>query len=359
MNTSGSPIDTPTTVRSGEELDIRTVENFLKDAIPGLTGPMEIKQFPGGYSNLTYWIRFGEREMVLRRPPFGRKARTAHDMGREYRILNALYPVFPYCPRPLVYTEDESIMGCPFYVMERITGVILHQEIPDGMDLKPEDARQLCENMITLQARLHSLDYKAIGLADFGNPAGYVQRQVAGWKKRYLDARTPDVPDFASVIEWLEANQPEDFEQPGIIHNDFKLNNLVLDPENPVSIIGILDWEMATIGDPLMDLGASLAYWIEKDDPEELHLMRIMPTTHEGMMTRRELVDCYAGKAGIHIGDFSFYFCFGLFRLAGIAQQIYYRYYHGQTSDPRFSRLGYGVGFLENAAKRVIDSGRI
>jgi len=353
------PTDAATNVRSGEELDHAAVEHFLRQSIPGLSGPMEILQFPSGYSNLTYLLRVGGREMVLRRPPFGRKAKTAHDMGREYRILKALYPVFPYCPKPLAYTEDPSLMGCPFYVMERITGIILRRDIPEGMSLAPADARQLCENMTGLQAHLHSLDYKAIGLSDFGKPEGYVQRQVAGWKKRYQDARTPDAPDFEPVIQWLEANQPEDFKRPGIIHNDYKLNNLVLDPANPVAIIGVLDWEMATLGDPLMDLGASLAYWIDKEDPEEVQLMRIMPTTTEGMMTRRELVDCYAEKAGIPIEDFSFYFCFGLFRLAGITQQIYYRYYHGQTTDQRFLQLGYAVGFLEKMVRRVMASGRI
>ncbi len=353
------PVDQPTDIRSGEELDQEAVENFLKQSIPGLSGELEILQFPSGFSNLTYLIRVGDREMVLRRPPFGRKAKSAHDMGREYRILKALYPVFPYCPKPLAYTEDESIMGCPFYVMERICGTILRKELPEQMRLPRADARSLCENMIALHVRLHSLDYEAAGLADLGRPQGYVHRQVQGWCKRYRDARTPDVPDFEPVMQWLEANRPEESENSCIIHNDYKLDNLVLNPDNPVEIIGILDWEMATLGDPLMDLGASLAYWIEAEDPEEMQLVRLMPTTCDGMMSRRELVDCYAEKSGIAIPDFTFYYCFGLFRLAGISQQIYYRYYHGQTRDKRFLQLGYVVGILEKAARQVLDSGRI
>ncbi|HMA86601.1 MAG TPA: phosphotransferase family protein [Desulfosalsimonadaceae bacterium] len=352
-------VDTPTRIREGEELDQAAVENFLKQHIEGLSGTLEIKQFPSGFSNLTYFIRVGDREMVLRRPPFGRKAKTAHDMGREYKILSALYPVFPYCPKPLVYTEDESIMGCPFYVMERLQGIILRKDLPEDLSLSPADARKLCENMVDLHVRLHSLDYEAIGLADFGKPQGYVRRQVEGWSRRYRDARTPDVPDFEPVMDWLAANQPKDFDQPAIIHNDYKFDNLVLTPDNPLEIIGILDWEMATLGDPLMDLGASLAYWINRDDPEEMQLMRMLPTTYEGMMTRREVVDRYAETAGIELGNFDFYYCFGLFRLAGIAQQIYYRYYHGQTRDKRFIQMGYAVGFLENAAKRVIEGGGI
>lgn len=350
-------IDKPTQIRSGETLNAKAVEAFLKDTIPGLSGEIEIKQFPSGFSNLTYFIRVGDREMVLRRPPFGKKAKTAHDMGREYKILSALHPVFPYCPKPLAYTEDESVMGCPFYVMERIRGIILRKELPEGMSLAPDDARRMCEKMIDLFARLHQLDYASIGLSDFGKPEGYVRRQVEGWSRRYRDARTPDAPDYESVMGWLAENQPGDDPSPGIIHNDYKFDNLVLNPDNPLEIIGILDWEMSTLGDPLMDLGSSLAYWVNADDPEELQAIRLMPTHLEGMMTRRELVERYAKKTGRRIDSFDFYFCFGLFRLAVIAQQIYYRYYHGQTQDKRFAQLAFVVVILENAAKKIMSGG--
>lgn len=349
--------DQATAVREGEELDVAAVKAFLADALGGLDGSLEIRQYPSGFSNLTYAVRTGNREMVLRRPPFGKKARTAHDMGREFKVLSALYPVFPYCPRPLAYTEDESIMGCPFYVMEKISGLILRKDLPPGLSLGPEDARRLCENMIDLQRRLHALDFTSIGLAAFGKPEGYVKRQVEGWSKRYRDARTPDVPDFEAVMAWLDRRRPPDTPRPGIIHNDYKFDNLVLNPADPTEIIGILDWEMATIGDPLMDLGASISYWVNRDDPEEAQLMRLMPTTIDGMMTRRELVSLYAEKSGIDAGDFDFYFAFGLFRLAVIAQQIYYRFYHGQTKDKRFGRLGFAVGILDILARRVIEGG--
>jgi len=196
MKKSAPIVDEPTGIREGEELDNAAVETFLKDTIPDLEGPMSIRQFPSGFSNLTYFIRVGNRDMVLRRPPIGKKAKTAHDMNREYRILSALHPVFPYCPKPLAYTEDLAVMGCSFYVMERIPGIIFRKDLPENMPFSADQARTLCENMIDLHHRLHTLDYQAIGLGDFGKPEGYVSRQVSGWSRRYRDARTPDVPDF-------------------------------------------------------------------------------------------------------------------------------------------------------------------
>jgi len=347
-------VDEPSGIREGEELDNAAVEQFLRDTVPGLSGAFSIKQFPSGFSNLTYFISVGGQNMVLRRPPIGKKAKTAHDMKREYKILSALHPVFPYCPQPLAYTEDESVMGCPFYVMERIPGIILRKNIPREMNFSADHARTLCENMIHLHHRLHTLDYQAIGLGDFGKPEGYVRRQVEGWSKRYRDARTPDVPDFESVMAWLSASQPPDSAAPGIIHNDYKFDNLVLNPGDPSEITGILDWEMATIGDPLMDLGSSLGYWINPDDPEDAQLIRMMPTNAPGMMTRKELVAFYGQLSGKSIDNFDFYYCFGLFRLAVIAQQIYYRFYHGQTKDQRFGQLVFAVAILEKSARRVV-----
>jgi len=340
--------------RKGEELNSRKVEEFLRDTISGLDGEFVIKQFPGGFSNLTYRIQAGNREMVLRRPPFGKKAKTAHDMSREYRILKALHPVFPYAPKPLAYSESSDVMDCPFYVMERIPGIILRKDFPEGLLLKPEEAGSLCRNFIQVMNRLHSIDYRKIGLDGYGKPEGYVRRQVEGWSARYRDAKTDDAPDFERIMEWLHEKMPDESEKPGIIHNDYKFDNVVLNPENPLEIIGILDWEMATIGDPLMDLGSSLAYWIDRNDSPELQLTRTMPTTAEGMLTRKELVDYYLKVSGREIDSIDFYFCFGLFKLAGIAQQIYYRYYHGQTKDKRFAMLIGAVMIFERAAIGII-----
>ncbi len=347
-------MDTPRPVREGEELDINTVETFLKKNIAGLEGEVDVRQFPSGFSNLTYAVTVGNRELVLRRPPFGKKAKTAHDMGREYKILRALHPVFPYCPRPLAFCDDPGIMGCDFYVMEAIRGIILRKDFPEGLPLSPADVRQLCENMIDVLCRLHAVDYNAVGLADFGKPQGYVKRQVEGWSRRYRDARTDDAPDFEVVMQWLQENMPGEVTAPAIIHNDFKFDNLVLNPDNPLEIIGVFDWEMATLGDPLMDLGSSLGYWVQADDSEEEKMIRMLPTVYEGMMTRREVVDCYLQKSGRQVDSFNFYYVFGSFRLAVIAQQIYYRYYHGQTRDERFGMLIAAVEVLEKVALRSI-----
>jgi aminoglycoside phosphotransferase (APT) family kinase protein len=355
MNENKVRADEPVGVREGEELDPVRLREFLSANLPGISGDIEVKQFPGGFSNLTYLVKTLSREMILRRPPFGKKAKTAHDMSREFKILTALKPLFRWCPEPLVYSEDESVMGSPFYIMERMKGVILRKNLPEGVVLAPAEARKLSENLIKVLAGLHSVDYRAAGLADFGKPEGYVERQVKGWSGRYIDARTEDAPAFDGVMRWLADKMPPESEKVSVIHNDYKYDNAVLSPDDLTEITGILDWEMATIGDPLMDLGCSLAYWVEKDDPQNLQMIRQMPTNVDGMLTRKEQVKLYGDLTGIHIGSFDFYYCFGLFRLAVIAQQIYYRYFHGQTKDQRFKMLIHAVKILEDAALKVIE----
>jgi len=353
-------IDKTKPIREGEEVDVSKIEAFLKDAIPGLDGPMEISQFPGGHSNLTYLIKVGGRELVFRRPPFGRKAKTAHDMGREYRVLKALRPFFPYCPNPLAYTEDESIIGSPFYVMERIKGIILRRELPRGLSYTPGEARQLCENVIDVHVELHKVDYRKAGLEHFGKPEGYVRRQVEGWSERYRQARTPDAPESEDVMAWLKEKMPGDSGLVSIIHNDYRFDNIVLDPDNPLKVIGVLDWEMATLGDPLMDLGSSMPYWVDAGDPEEAKAISLVPTTNmPGAMKRMEVVQRYAEKMNLSIGHIDFYYCFGMFRLAVIAQQIYYRFYHGQTKDQRLGMMIIAVNVLDTQCKRLIQSSRL
>jgi aminoglycoside phosphotransferase (APT) family kinase protein len=348
-------IDRPTRIRQGEELDLKAVEAFLKDRIPGLTGELVVEQFPSGFSNLTYLMKMGDKELVLRRPPFGRKAKSAHDMGREYHVMSALNSVFPYCPKILAYTEDESHMGCPFYVMERIKGIILRKKLPKGLTLSPDEMRRLCETLLDVQFELHGVDYRKIGLEGFGKPEGYVKRQVEGWSERYRAARTPDAPDFEDVMKWLHEKMPPDFVRPALIHNDYKFDNVVLDPDNPLKIIGVLDWEMATIGDPLMDLGNSLGYWVQAGDPQDIQAIGMLPTNLPGALTREEMVSRYAEKAGITIDNFDFYLCFGIFRIVVILQQIYYRFYHGQTKDERFKMLIFGVHIAGDAARRILQ----
>ena len=340
-------------------MDAARVEALLHEAVPGLEGPMTVRQFPSGASNLTYLITVGEREMVLRRPPFGTKPKSGHDMHREYTVLKALGPAYPYCPRPLAYTDDPDVMGCPFYVMERIPGIILRRDIPESMGLAPGDVTLLNQNLVKALFELHCVDYQGIGLGDFGKPQGYVERQVAGWSSRYRAAHTPDVPDAEEVMAWLQEKMPPDTDAPCIIHNDYKFDNVVLDPNNPLEIIGVLDWEMTTLGDPLMDLGGSLAYWVEANDPEEMQLIRSVPTHADGSMTRRQLVDFYEQISGRSMAYYDFYHCFGLFKLAGICQQIYYRSFHGQTQDERFKMFGEVTAILERAARRVIERSRL
>ena len=352
-------IDRPTSVRNGEALDIAAIEAYLKDVIPGLEGRLSLEQFPSGASNLTYLVTCGKRQMVLRRPPFGTKAATAHDMGREVKVLTALSGHLPYIPRPLAFTRDASVMGCPFYVMERIEGIILRRDLPPGLFTSPSQLRRLFKRFVRVLHELHAVDYQKVGLADLGKPEGYVGRQVRGWSKRYRAARTPDVPDFEVVMAWLADKMPPETAAAGIIHNDFKLDNIVLDPADPLKIIGVLDWEMATLGDPLMDLGSTLGYWVEKEDPPQRHVMRSMPTHLEGALTRREFVKYYGRLSGIRMDGFDFYYCFGLFRLAVIIQQIYYRYFHGQTRNDRFKRFAQAVPVIEQAAMQVIERSRL
>jgi aminoglycoside phosphotransferase (APT) family kinase protein len=349
--------DRPVGVREGETFDAGRMETYIKDHLPGLKGSLEVKQFPSGFSNLTYMLKIGERELVMRRPPFGTKAKTAHDMSREYRILTALKPVFPYVPDPLLYCDDPAVIGSEFYIMERLKGIILRRNIPRDMHLAAEQAAQLCENWVDVLLDLHRLDYEKVGLGDFGKPEGYIRRQVAGWTARYRDAHTDDAPDFEKVMQWLHDQMPADSPGACVIHNDYKFDNVVLDPANPANIVGVLDWEMATIGDPLMDLGASLAYWVTAEDPEEVQMIRTLPTTAPGMFSREQLVDRYLARTGQTVSSFDFYLCFGIFRLAVIAQQIYYRFYHGQTKDERFGMLIAAVQVLERAALRIMRDG--
>jgi aminoglycoside phosphotransferase (APT) family kinase protein len=332
-----SVMDKAIHVRQGEELDASKVESYLRDTISGLQGDIEIRQFPSGFSNLTYLIKFDNRDLVLRRPPFGKKAKSAHDMLREYRILKSLKPHFRYCPEALSYCEDPAVMDVPFYVMERLKGIILRKDLPEGMALNPGEARTLSENLVKVLFELHTIDYKAAGLGDFGKPEGYVQRQVEGWSKRYRDARTEDAPDCEKVMEWLHVKMPPDTDTPSIIHNDYKLDNAVLNPDNPLEITGILDWEMATLGDPLMDLGNSLAYWVEKNDPQTVQLIRMMPTNLEGMLTRNEQVALYSELTGRKIDNFD------------------YRFFHGQTTDKRFGMLIHAVKVLEGFAVSITE----
>jgi aminoglycoside phosphotransferase (APT) family kinase protein len=347
-------IDGPRSVRPGEELDLAAIGRYLASVDRDLGGPLEVAQFRSGASNLTYLVKAGDRDLVLRRPPHGRKAKSAHDMGREVRMLGALADVYPYVPRVIAYCEDPTVMGCDFYVMERIEGIILRKNLPKGLRLSRSDVATLCRNVVDKLIELHKVDFLAAGLADFGRPEGYVRRQVEGWSARFRAAQTPNAPTYEGVMDWLAENQPAEVGS-CVIHGDFRFDNVVLSPDNPLEVIGVLDWEMATIGDPLMDLGASLAYWMQRGDPWLLRVMRVQPTHLNGMMTREEVVDYYCARRGLDLATFDFYRIFGVFRLVVIMQQIYYRYYHRQTRTKRFGRFIYLIKYLEGYLERLID----
>ncbi|HYO58120.1 phosphotransferase family protein [Archangium sp.] len=353
-------LDRTRAVRPGEELDAAWLEKYLAEKVPGLTGPLVVEQFPGGHSNLTYLLRMGEKELVLRRPPFGAKAiKAGHDMGREYRILSGLLPVYPKVPRPLVLCgENESPMGVPFYVMERVRGVIIRAKPPKGLELTPGFLRKLSENFVDNLVELHAVDWRAAGLGEIGKPEGYLGRQVAGWTERYGKARTDDIPEMEQVAKWLAGNLPAEL-APTLIHNDYKYDNLVLDPDQLPSIRAVLDWEMATIGDPLSDLGMALAYWAEAADPEERRMLPFGLTMMPGNMTREELVARYAEKSGRNTMGIAFHYVLSLFKVAVIAQQIYYRFKQGLTKDERFASMIFGVQVLSRTAARAIETGNL
>ena len=353
------PIDRPGEVRQGEELPVGKLREYLDREMPQTKGaPIEVEQFGRGYSNLTYLLRVGGREMVLRRPPVGSEVATAHDMGREHRVLSGLSRVWDQVPRPYLLCADPEVIGAPFYLMERVSGVILRAEPTAAIDLSPPVARRLSEVFVDTLVHLHGLDLEAAGLADLGRPAGYVGRQVEGWTRRYRGSQTDDLPEIDRAAVWLAGRIPPE-SGAALVHNDFKYDNLVLDPDDPTRVRAVLDWEMATVGDPLMDLGTSLGYWVQADDPETLRRFRFGPTDLPGMLTRRELVERYAERSGRRVADVTFYYVFGLLKIAVIAQQIYYRYRQGLTADPRFGMLIHAIRTLGDEAVRVIETGRI
>jgi aminoglycoside phosphotransferase (APT) family kinase protein len=349
-----APLDQPTTIRSGEELNVAALEAYLLEHVQGANGKLSVQQFPRGFSNLTYLLRLGTLEMVLRRPPFGVNIKSAHDMNREYRILSRLRPVYDKVPRTLAYCDDEAVIGAPFYVMERLQGVILRTKALPGMT--PDTMRQTSIALVDALVELHALDYEKAGLGDLGKPEGYVSRQVSGWTQRYDNARTDDIPGMERAISWLAANLPPE-SGAALIHNDFKYDNLMLDPHDLSRVIAVLDWEMATLGDPLMDLGTTLGYWAQPDDPPGLKSFGL--TSLPGNLTRRELVDLYAAKTGHDVSSVVFYFVFGMFKVGVIMQQIYERYKKGLTRDPRFGGLIELVRETGTKIERATQAGEI
>ncbi|MBY5992378.1 phosphotransferase family protein [Ferrimonas balearica] len=350
-----SLIDTAGAVRPGEALDLDALMPWLRTALPELTGLPQVTQYSGGASNWTYRLRFAQRDLILRRGPAGTKAKGAHDMGREYRLQRALKPHFDKVPQVLAHCDDEGVLGAEFYLMERLEGVIPRRRFPAELALTPERTRAICHSALDTLVALHRVD--TAPLAAFGKGQGYLERQIQGWCQRFSRARTWNVGRGRSVMHYLEAKMPSR-ERQALIHNDYRFDNLVLDAQDPTQVLGVLDWEMATIGDPLMDLGNTLAYWVQADDDAVLRSARLQPTQLPGMLTRAQVVRYYADRTGIACDDFTYYEVYGLFRLAAIMQQIYYRYHHGQTRNPRFKRFWFFVNYLLWRCQRRISANR-
>ncbi len=352
-------LDEPSETRADERLDTERLRPFLERSFPGKTGPITVLQFQRGHSNLTYLVQMGPRSAVLRRPPFGVTVKSAHDMKREFTILSAVQGFYPKAPRPIAFCEDEQVLGARFYLMERVEGIVFRGETPPpGVAFTPEVLRQCSTALVDNLADLHAVNFNAAGLSSLGHPHGYVPRQVQGWTDRYAKAKTNEIPEVDSAASWLAANLPAE-SQPALIHNDYKYDNVMFDPKDVSRICAVLDWEMATIGDPLMDLGGLLGYWIDPDDPREFRARPYGPTFLRGSLSRVQIVARYAQRTGRVPASVLFYYVFALFKIAVILQQIYKRFVEGKTRDPRFGTLLQSVRLLSAQAARAIDKGRI
>mgnify|MGYP001796296937 CR=1 FL=1 len=349
-------LDQPTDIREGENLDTETIQNYLNDSLPNRETLQTIKQFPSGFSNLTYLITTDQSEYVLRKPPIGANIKSAHDMGREFKVLSLLKPHFSFVPTPVAYEETGEVLGAPFYLMERVNGIILRNKAPRGLELTSDLMSAISKNAVKQLADLHKIDLNSSGLADFGKPEGYVERQVTGWAQRYQKAKTDEIREIEDSFDWLVNNLPGE-NPPAFIHNDFKYDNIVLDPNNPKSIIAILDWEMATVGDPLMDLGTTLAYWAEAKDSDALKPFNL--TWLPGNLTREEVVKEYFAQTGQPEQNMVFYYVFGALKVGVICQQIYARYSQGITKDPRFKQLLFVTKACAYNASKAIELNRI
>lgn len=339
------------------ELDLSRLKSFLGENLNCYPDKIEISKISGGFSNLTFLVKTPEKKFALRRPPFGEKISKAHDMEREFKVLTSLKNAgYSKIPKPILFSNDEAIIGAPFFVMEFVEGIVLRNKIPSGLSFGEGEFRKLSENTIDCLLELHSLELENSGLIQLGKPEGYVQRQVEGWSERYFRSKTNELPEMEKVSEWLKGNLPKN-ENTGFIHNDFKYDNLVLDPVQFSEIKAVLDWEMATVGDPLMDLGTSLAYWSQAEDPEILKMFNL--TDLPGNMTREEVVRYYSSKSPLDLSNILFYYVFGLFKVGVIAQQIYKRFSQGFAQDARFAGLIHVVEAAGKKAEKSIKTEKI
>ena len=346
-------------VRQGESFDLQRVEQYLREHIQGIgDGSLQVRQFPSGASNLTYLVQIGSWEGVLRRPPFGPVPPKAHDMERESGLLRNIHPVFPLAPRPYVFCNDMAIMGVPFYVMERRHGVVVNESFPPDVTPTNELCTKLSHKVVETLVHIHGVDWQAARLSQFGYPQGFLGRQVKGWIERYFHAQTDDIPQVEPLTRWLADHIPAS-PAPSLIHNDYKLNNMLLQQDDLAHVVAVLDWEMTTIGDPLFDLATSLGYWVRPDDPEELQTVLPVVTLLPGFINRDQFMEIYARQSGRDLSSMHFYMTFAYFKLAVILQQIYVRWKRGQTHDERFASFGDRVRNLIIYAAYLVDKGTL
>lgn len=351
MTTNPTPAET-IPMRPDEQLDMRRLGDYLAGNLPGSDQTLAVRQFGGGAANLTYLLDYGAQQYVLRRPPLGPVAASAHDMGREYRVLSVLHQAYPYAPRAFLFCDDLSVIGAPFFVMERRQGVVVRRTMPEAYAAMPNAARRMSEALVDALAAFHAVDYDALGLGGLGKPAGFIDRQIEGWYRRWHAAKTADLPDMDAVYAWLKANQPANT-RVSLVHNDYKLDNVMLAAGDPGRVVAVFDWDMCTLGDQLADLGALLTYWTEPSDPPYLQATAMMPLGEPGFLSRAELVARYAAKSGRAVEAIDFYHALGLFRLTVIVAQIYIRYARGQTQDSRFAAMEFMIPALARRAREL------
>lgn len=342
-------------VRPDERLDEAALANYLRGRLPGSERPLTVRQFGGGAANLTYLLDYGTHAYVLRRPPLGPVAKSAHDMAREYSVLSVLHQAFPLAPQAFLYCDDAGVIGADFFVMARKRGVVVRKRIPDAFAAIPNAPRRMSAALVDALADFHAVDYAAIGLSELGKPDGFIERQVAGWYKRWQAAKTDDLAAMTAVYQYLRDNIPSTTGH-SLVHNDYKLDNVMFAVDDPARMIAIFDWDMCTLGDPLSDLGALLCYWTEPGDPPMFQAMSMMPTGERSFLTRAELVARYAARSGRSVANIRFYHTLGLFRLTVIIAQIYIRYARGQTQDQRFAAFGQMIPIVAQEARRVASS---
>ncbi|MCZ6552733.1 MAG: phosphotransferase family protein [SAR324 cluster bacterium] len=344
-------------MRPDERIDPVTVGDYLRGELADADGTPEILQFEGGKANLTYLLRYGEREFVLRRPPLGPVPAKSHDMEREARVLSVLYRAYPLAPRAYHYCADPSIAGAPFFVMERRKGIVIREQMPERFQGRPELNRRMSAMIVDGMAALHGIDPESIGLGGLGRPEGFMERQIAGWKQRWEGAKIVDVPGFDELHDWLMARVPRP-QRVSLVHNDFKLDNMMVDRDDPGVCVAVFDWDMCTVGDPLADLGTLLGYWAERGDSGARQAFAPMPTQQDGFYTRAEVVERYGRKTGLDMSDAEFYEIFALYKTAVVIQQLFVRYHRGLTQDTRFQGYDRKGADLIQVAWAMANRGR-